>query len=283
MPYGIVILLGLVFGPLGALLLLTGRRTNPALSALGMVVVGLGGAIVAFLSLPADPSATGALGGLQTAALVRAGGWAGSWVIGLASLSMLAAAGARKAPRDTTWAAIVGAGCALVVLVTGVGGYFLDQAGGAGMFSYVRAAGYAVFGLLTALAMLSGGEPAHPGREAGGTAAVVFALLVTICETSSRGLTILILCFNIPTIEDKAQRAEVVTQYLDVTGAEIPWLVASIVLALGVGFVGLFSAARDGKSANWAAAAWLVLVPPVVWFVGAPGAEALHAASAALP
>lgn len=280
LPYGIVAFLGLIMAVLGGVLLATGRKVNPGLVVGGVGLAALGGSMSAMWALPASGAAEGAFEAVQLATMTRFSGWFAFSAVGAISLLVFAIAGAKSAPRDLKAAGVAGAAVAIVVILTAVSGVVNGESG-AGIFFYARAVEYAVLGSLVGLAMLSGGAPDEPGREAGAAAALTFALLVAVCETAGRAATTFFLVISVGGTELE-HRAANIQGYQALTDPEIPWMLATIGAAALVGVIGVANAARDGNHAAWAGLVWLWLIP-LIWLAGAPSTELLIEVAEALP
>ena len=282
-PVGLGSMIGLMLSVGVLAMMVTGRRV-PALAAVaGPILTTLVCAVVAaYTSLQwGNPDGLVAQQALVQATLTRAVGLFAVGGVSLPLLLGLAIQGARHQPRETVRAAGAFAGIALVVLVCLVGA---SVAGVNTLFAQARAVVYGLAGLLVVVAMLSGRAKEGNGAEVGATASLIFAVLVFIGEASERGLGKLFLVQGLGTVELENRQA-LVSKYLGIIDAELPWMYGVMGGSLLVAIWGLFWAAKQGGrrgALSGAGAIWLLALVGM-WFTGDPSADTMIAIANRLP
>ncbi|MBW2255093.1 MAG: hypothetical protein JRI25_10905, partial [Deltaproteobacteria bacterium] len=252
-------ILGIVAALVSGVLLLRGRRVPPVLAGCAVGIpglVGLGAAGLAMRGVATDPEA--ALAAAVAYRLITVF----FALPGAVFLALFAAvAGARSAPRRW-WAFGVGLGLVVVTLAIGlVGGVVEEDLA----YPLVRSAAYGLLGLLTAAAMLCGGEEDAAGPEAGVAAGVTFAMVVALGEASGRALEDLFLLAVMIEVPTEGRAAYVEHSFAEVLAPMAPYHWGTLAAACVLGLVAVAAGVRAGRLAVLSGLVWVVLAPVALW------------------
>lgn len=271
---------GLIAAVVVGVLLLTGRRVPWPVAPLALSLPAL--AVLAFTAGQPGPEAdlaaltqdvTASVGNRLLLFFLLA-------PLGGLFLLFAAVAGARHAPRRA-WVAGAGALGVLAVVVCAILGGYADLSP---EFGWMRGGAYLITGLLTSAALLGGGKPEQPGRDAAPAAAVTWALLVAAGETSVRSLNELLLVLQAASMEAVHREAFVQAAFSDGTSASLPCTWAALGLAMAVGLLGVATSPGQGK--RWLSAAMglpLLGLVPALYLVGDVHPEVVTALVVQLP
>lgn len=282
-PVGLGSVVGLMLSVAVLVMMMMGRRV-PAVAAVAgpLLPAVMCSSMAIYASLQWDnPDASVAQQALVQATLTRAFGLFAVGAVSLPLLLGLAVQGARHQPRETVRAAVAFGGVALVVLVC-FAGSTVD--GVNPFFVQVRAIGYGLAGLLVVAAMLSGKAEEGNGAEVGATASLIFAILVFAGEVSGRGLCKLFLVQGVDSVPLDG-RSVLVTEYMAIYAAELPWMYVVMGTSLWVASWGIFWVAKQGGrrgALSGAGAIWLVALVGM-WFAGDPSVDTMIAVADRLP
>jgi hypothetical protein len=193
------------------------------------------------------------------------------------TLLCCAVAGARHQPRNVHFAGISALAVGLSCLLPALGA--IDETT---QFGLLRSVSYAGLGWMVLLAMLSGGTEEGPGADAAATAGLSFAMLVGTGESALKGLFEFFSLGALQTAEVDA-RAETVTNISQVLTPELPFLWATVVMAMAVGLIGLFVAYKRGRSVPQVGIASAALLLPMVALLADIGSSRMTELALALP
>jgi uncharacterized membrane protein len=190
---------------------------------------------------------------------------------GAVFLALFAAvAGARKAPRQW-WAFGVGLVLVVATMVIGIIGGVLEEDLA---YPLVRSVAYGMLGLLTATAMLCGGEEEDAGPEAGAAAGAAFAMVVALGEASGRALEDLFLLAVMNKVPAEGRAAYVEQSFAEVIAPLAPYHWGVIAAACALALVAVAAGIRAGRVTVLWGLVWVAFAP-MAYRLGDPSAEAL--------